>query len=251
MYMCSWGSNNVGERLGDKTMNMRKWIIRDYIQGFRWENIKKYITANGIFTIIYIGFILPSIWGMFEKPQGILGYAPICLGAMFTVVSGLTHSMVLSKQMYMCPIDRGTRRKYIKKAAIFRILFTTGVNVVIYLALILTGVISTFGGCVMMLNSLILSMAMCGYGRRDRALQDDKWGKNHKSGLVCGGFIIFFSLIVSFLEACYIASDVADRDWWDELIFLIVIVVIEVPLTIKNMTYWYKEIDMATEYESR
>ncbi len=232
-------------------MNMRKWIIRAYIQGFRWENIKSFLTANGIFTIIYIGFIFPSICGMFEKPQGILGYAPICLGAAFTVVSGLTHSMVLSKQMYMCPIDRATRRKYIKMAAIFRILFTTGVNVVIYLALILTGVISTFGGYVMMLNSLILSMAMCGYGRRDRALQDEKWGKNHKSGIVCGGFAILFSLIVSFLETCYIASDVADRVWWDELIFLIVIVVIEVPLTIKNMTYWNKEIDMATEYESR
>lgn len=230
---------------------MTSQIIRNYFDGFRWSNFKGKV-ANVAYMIVYFSCILPVVAGFFEKLEYAIVYFAIAIPVLHIVNSGCVHNMRMPKLMYMVPLSQNMKREYIVKSAVFRIVFCTFVGAVCALPIYLMGLCNILTYILIVYNVLTLALLFCGMNERYGIEDDGKWTEI-KSTTVRGvvqGVNVFVTIVSSFLMACMLCMDVNLMTKEVPILFAIPAVLIQLPLTIKYMTYWKVAVDRAMTYET-
>lgn len=230
---------------------MTSQIIRNYFDGFRWSNFKGKV-ANVAYMIVYFSCILPVVAGFFEKLEYALIYFAIAIPVLHIVNSGCVHNMRMPKLMYMVPLSQNMKREYIVKSAVFRIVFCTFVGAVFALPIFILGQCSVVTYILIVYNALTLALLFCGMNERYGAEDDTKWTeiKSTTGRGVVQGVDIFFTVCAFFGITCMLCWDGGRVNEFANLIFAIPAVLIQLPLTIKYMTYWKVAVDRAMTYET-
>lgn len=229
---------------------MTKWIIKDYFAAFKWNNFKSKV-ANSVYMMIYCTTFLPIIGGYFEKAEYVAVYFLMAIPLIHILNSGMLHIMRMPKLMYMLPLSHSMKRDYIVKSTIFRICFCTLLGIactVILIALKLCGVIT---GILIIYNVFTLSLLFCGMNERYAIEEREKWPEVKSDGRgLMQGIDIFVTIISSFGISAMLCSDVNLFPVRANWLFAIPAVFIQLPLTIKYMSYWNKAIEKALSYET-
>ncbi len=208
-------------------------IIKDYFGAFRWSNFKTKV-ANLAYMVVYFTSILPVLGGFFEKAEYALIYFMIAIPIIHIMNSSCIHTMKLPKLMYMVPLSQEMKREYIVKSTIFRICFCTGLGVICALPILLLDLCNIVTFFLIIYNALTLALLLCGMTERS-------------SIKVVNMCVTFISI---FLIACMLCMDVKLMTKEVPLLFLIPAVLIQLPLTIKHMSYWNTAVDKAMSYEA-
>lgn len=230
---------------------MTSQIIRDYFDGFRWNNFKGKV-ANAAYMIVYFSCLLPVIGGFFEKAEYALVYFAIVIPLIHVINSGCVHTMRMPKLMYMVPLSQSMKREYIVKSAIFRIVFCAFLGGVCALPIYLMGLCNILTYILIVYNVLTLALLFCGMNERYGIEDDTKWTeiKSTTTRGVVQGINVFVTIVSSFLIASMLCLDVNLMTKEAPIIFAIPAVLIQLPLTIKHMIYWKVAVDRAMTYET-
>lgn len=223
-------------------------IIKDYFAGFKWTNFKTKV-ANFAYLIVYFASILPAVGGFFEKGRYAAIYLFIAIPLLHVMNSGAIHIMRLPKMLFLVPMNQEMKRQYIVRSALFRICFCAFLGLVFTVPLVLLKICDLVVAVMLMFNVLMLSMILCGINERYDAQAKKKWPeiKSDCRGII-QGVNVFITVISSYGIACMLCWDTYVADWvkW---IFVGVAVFVQLPLTIKHMTYWNKAVEKALSYE--
>ncbi len=232
-------------------MSLRKWIIRDYIQGYRWVNIKRaFDTDYGWFSLIYFTAIMPFIMDLHETKNGLLVYYVVFFNVVFHLITGNTHSVKLPKQMFLCPIDEAMRKQYITKSVLFRIISMVVLTAISSLIFVLNGFCSWTISITLILSGVVSAVANCGFDSVFGIDKNDKWKCKYKR-LGIYELVLFFAVAISVIVmVAYMCEWGNQGIWWVELLFLGTVLFIELPITIKHFDYWKSELEKSLNYEA-
>lgn len=219
---------------------MWKNIAGDYYRAYSWRAIKEMWKMNiGVLpAMIYpvITMLLQMSTG--EKSSFLIVYLPM----LYILFSVYMHPVRLCKMMYLCPMEAGRRRQYIRSSYWFRIALRMSV------AAIGAGILMLFYDCdvtavtEMLLNNLVLSMLIPS-GKKS----DEGYGTIRKE-TVCMICMIAVSMLSNYIQALA-AADGEDNMVIDIIIFAC-IVFIQLPLSVKYWKYVRSELEAAVYYEN-
>ncbi len=229
---------------------MRGLIIRNYFAAFRWDNFKTKV-ANSLYMIVYFSVLFPVIIGFYEKPEYAVTYYLIAIPTIHTVNSAAVHIMRMPKMMYMVPLSRDMKKEYIVKSALFRIGFCALLGVVCALPLVLLGMCRVITCIVLIYDFVTLALILCGMNERYGIEEREAYPpvKSDCRGII-QGVNLLITIISLFGIACMLCWDDGPVNVYANLIFIIPGILVQLPLTIKHMSYWNEAVNKALAYEA-
>ncbi|MBQ7776782.1 MAG: hypothetical protein IJ379_12760 [Lachnospiraceae bacterium] len=225
---------------------MWKWVIRDYFTAFRWAKLKAQ-WKNIWFSVFYFGLMLPCLWRMFETMETMRVYLLIFIPMLFGFLSNSLHTTKLPKAMHICPIEESLKRSYIEKAAVFRICFVALLGMIGTMVLVICGQCDAIMAGVLMADMIMMSILLCGLNERT-VLIADKPAANRGIATMVESTNLIFTLLSVFFSAAVLCWDTPVA-LWVEYIFVGFVVLVQIPLTVKLLTYWKQFMDRAVSYE--
>lgn len=231
---------------------MVAWVMKDYIGGFRWGRMKEAYKSGGWWTPIYCMTILPLVCGMYEEGTSALAYIMGCGPIFFSMFAAPLHPSVLPKMMYLCPMGRENRKKYIRASAVTRVgipvlLGSIGVGVLLAL-----GICDWICGVGILLNDIAFSLIMGvginqnGFGKVSEQGQrvmnfDTRVGVWESFGLIIAMILgIVYPVILAWYQPVSL---------WVKGLLLVIQLLTQVPVTIKHMEFWRPALENAVYYE--
>lgn len=164
---------------------MLKKALYTYAGGYHPANIKKTWSGNSYWQLAYVFILLPSIilrdviWkdGIITAIYYIL-MTFICLAA----VAETATPLILQKQMFLCPMREGERKKYVKYLLCFKLLIPTSVmGIIVGIPIYLFGKnLLVFAGVLFSFFSMMLAAIL------EKAVK----GNHSQSGLYTGIYIV-------------------------------------------------------------
>lgn len=93
---------------------MFKKALYDYIGALHWENIKKNSNFSSVWLVIYMLFMLPlQIISRKDDLDTIIRYYGIMIIFLVGMYATAIVKLSLPKQMYLCPLSKEERKKYL------------------------------------------------------------------------------------------------------------------------------------------
>ncbi len=230
---------------------MMSRVIKDYFTAFRWSNFREKV-ANTAYMIVYFTTMLPIIIDVYDSIKDTLIYYAVLLPVVHTLNSACLHIMRMPKLMYMLPLSREMKREYIVKSGIFRICFCSGVGVVCTLPLLLLESCHIFTYLLIVYNLITWSLIFCGMNERYNIEEREAWPKVAKSDCrgVIQGVNVFFTAMALIGLASMLFFDDGQVNVYANLLFAVPALIIQLPLTIKHMSYWNTAVEKAMSYET-
>lgn len=227
---------------------MMKNIIREYFAAFRWTRIKESYYGSNWWFFIYMLMIVPTIFlggEVFETGKSALAFYSLILPVMFHLFAVPLHPFTLPKMMYLCPMTKQERRKYLEKSYVVKILFSLliallGETILLVMGnydAFMTGI--TFGLTVLLIFATSLQTRAVGNGA-DWSKSKDRWET--------------VTLIFFLLQAVVLASEVATKEicsQTEKIVYLGILLFIDLPLTLKILSFWNETVERMMYYEKR
>ncbi len=232
---------------------MIAWAIKDYFGGFRWGRIKEAYKGGGWWTPIFLMTVLPAATRFFETQKSTLAYVLVYGPILFCLFAAPLHSIMLPKLMYLCPMSRENRRKYIVASTVIRI------GVPMLLGVLGAGILLARGICdwiceVGVLLNIISFSLMLGSGTNHNG-----FGKMSEEGQrvmnfdtragVWESFGLMLALLLGMAYPFVLAWDTPVPQWVKWL-FLGFQLLAQLPITIKYMGFWKPSVEGAVYYEN-
>ncbi len=231
---------------------MRKRIIQDYFEAFRWSKSKEAYKKGSWYTFFCFLFIVPVNSKFYENERKALAYLCIVIPIMFCMFSSTLHPMRLPKVMFLCPMQESERREYIVQSCWLRMSIHILIGVLGGVILLLNGICDPvcIGGS--LFNIVVLAFFLSGinangYGRINennvRAFDMDS----------APGILEMAQILVTIISSIgYSVMLCWDTPvaWWVKAIFVGIALLIQLPLLLHYTKYWKYSIEKAMSYES-
>ena len=231
---------------------MIKNVICDYIRGFSLSRVRQAYQHGGYFFIAYAMTAMPLVCGFFEDAESVITYYMVMFPALFCLYAAPLHPFIMPKVMYLCPMDRQERHRYIEWSGYLHIIvpFILGVaGVLILLILNLTDVVCA---CGLLLNMLILPIWCCGMNSNGFGEISEN-GKRHfniNTGTGIRETVGIFVTILSEFAYCCILRWHEHVPLLVKCVWLGVGVFFQLPLTIRYLKGWNEAVERAASYET-
>lgn len=226
---------------------MVKNIIREYFAAFRWRRIKESYHGSNWWIFLYILIIVPLFSGgkTLETGKSALGFYSLLLPVMFHLFTVPLHPFTMPKMMYLCPMTKQERRKYLEKSYAVKILFSLFLALLGQIILLVMGDYDIFmtGMAFVLTTFLIFATSLQARvpgNAGDYSKSKDRW---ETVTLILFLFeIVVLTDIIAPGESC---SQV------EKIIFLVILFAIDLPLTLKILSFWKETVEGLMHYEKR
>lgn len=226
-----------------------KLAIRNYIRAFKWQNIKETYRYGSWFSLLYMWIILPQILNGWDGERSVASIL-IIFPSIFMMFSATLYPMALPKLMYLCPMSKDMRKKYIISTCCIR----TGVPILFSLIIVTVclfmGAIDWICALGIMLNNIIFSLFLgSGTNKRGYGEIDQKGYRSipmNTAFSICEAVIIIFCLL---LTIGYCAMDFTEPLWL-KVLMLVITLLIPAPVTRYYLKFWPSSVENALCYEN-
>lgn len=92
---------------------MLKKVLQDYREGFRWSRFKETYHYSMLWYYLYLFGFFPIILNINEKAEKMAAYYLCMVPLMFGMYTVAAIPIRLPKQMFLCPLTKDERRKYV------------------------------------------------------------------------------------------------------------------------------------------
>lgn len=92
---------------------MLRKVLEDYKEGFRWSRFKETYHYTMLWYYLYLFCFFPIILKLNESTEKIVGYYLCMVPLMFGMYSVAAIPIRLPKQMFLCPLTKEERKKYV------------------------------------------------------------------------------------------------------------------------------------------
>lgn len=230
---------------------MIRWVIRDYIDGFRWQNIKEQYKFGPGYLCFNILLLVPLISTGYDMDGRTLASFLINLPVAFALFSAMPQLMALPKMMYLCPMSRDMRREYVIKGCVIRIIVPILLGLPGIVWSLVKGMFDWICVIGILLNILLFAVIFA-MGINVEAYAKKVNGRQGVSGLDdIFGFRRIASIVITLLiNIIYVSAIGEETPWWVKVIPIAAILLISLPITISCMREWPAAVEQAASYES-
>ena len=230
---------------------MLQLAFKNYINAFRWQNIKEKYHNGGWFSLFYLLLILPMVVSGydFEDTTGLICLL-IMLPSIFAMFASILFPSMLPKIMYLSPMSKEMRKEYLLKASLIRTIVPIIMSVIVVSITTMVGLTDILCAFGIFLNNSVFAVFLGsginknGYGTIDKnnirtlAIEDSYSFQE---------FIIVIVTII--ISVCY-ASIVMETDpLWVRILFIGITLLIPLPATMSYLKYWPSALENALCYE--
>lgn len=233
---------------------MMQRIIRDYFAAFHWRKLRE-ACKDGGWLFLYFLFLLPVIWGVFDTAESAITYFCVAVPLMFCLFAAKLHPMVLPKLMYLCPISKENRKRYIKNYCYFCMIVPIVLGALGAIGLVVSGIYDWVWAGTVILNVTLFSVFL-GSGIGSGVSEEGKGAilNNLKAEVVftSARAVIEICMVLLVLINGLLFCLVSWEHWglaWVKWIFLGMILLVELPLTIAYLRYFSEAVERAVYYE--
>lgn len=219
-----------------------KNIVRDYFRAIKISRLKGRET-NGLFLLSYF-IVMPVLIGVSGnvnfRREYMMAFIGILLPMALCCLDTLFRSPGLDKMMYLCPMSRKERKKYIYGMYCF------GVAVRMLISLMGVCIIIPFSHCDLfsavqiLLNDFLIAVMTASEGSRE----NDRMNREIQRQIL----IIALAFISNIIETAIVADELPD--FWVKLALFGIFVIVQLPMALKYGRYQKQKLDDAVYYET-
>lgn len=219
-----------------------KNIVRDYFRAIKISRLKGRET-NGLFLLSYF-IVMPVLIGVSGnvnfRREYMMAFIGILLPMALCCLDTLFRSPGLDKMMYLCPMSREERKKYIYGMYCF------GVAVRMLISLMGVCIIIPFSHCDLfsavqiLLNDFLIAVMTASEGSRE----NDRMNREIQRQIL----IIALAFISNIIETAIVADELPD--FWVKLALFGIFVIVQLPMALKYGRYQKQKLDDAVYYET-
>lgn len=219
-----------------------KNIVRDYFRAIKISRLKGRET-NGLFLLSYF-IVMPVLIGVSGnvnfRREYMMAFIGILLPMALCCLDTLFRSPGLDKMMYLCPMSREERKKYIYGMYCF------GVAVRMLISLMGVCIIIPFSHCDLfsavqiLLNDFLIAVMTASEGSRE----NDRMNREIQRQIL----IIALAFISNIIETAIVADELPDL--WVKLALFGIFAIVQLPMTLKHGRYQKQKLDDAVYYET-
>lgn len=229
---------------------MLKYVVRDYFRAFKWGNIKETWRATSqtsftIFLVIWLELVEVNC-GLGDIREQIVYTCALYLPIAFAWFSAVIHPVQLTKMMYLCPVSKEERSRYVKQSYYFRIMF----HMLIVVAGMMICILFSRWDGIAVLAILLNDLAFCQLLPSGEQADRNEKGiyTSHEWEICLKLFLAFtvdiFTVVwVEFLFDHEVSNLV-------KLVLLLLMLCFEIPMTRANLKYVRRDLRAAAEYEN-
>lgn len=219
-----------------------KNIVRDYFRAIKISRLRGRET-NGLFLLSYF-IVMPVLIGVSGnvnfRREYMMAFIGILLPMALCCLDTLFRSPGLDKMMYLCPMSRGERKKYIYGMYCF------GVAVRMLISFMGVCIIIPFSHCDLfsavqiLLNDFLIAVMTASEGSRE----NDRMNREIQRQIL----IIALAFISNIIETAIVADELPD--FWVKLALFGIFVIVQLPMALKYGRYQKQKLDDAVYYET-
>lgn len=219
-----------------------KNIVRDYFRAIKISRLKGRET-NGLFLLSYF-IVMPVLIGVSGnvnfRREYMTAFIGILLPMALCCLDTLFRSPGLDKMMYLCPMSREERKKYIYGMYCF------GVAVRMLVSLMGVCIIIPFSHCDLfsavqiLLNDFLIAVMTASEGSRE----NDRMNREIQRQIL----IIALAFISNIIETAIVADELPD--FWVKLALFGIFAIVQLPMALKYGRYQKQKLDDAVYYET-
>ncbi|MBQ7944979.1 MAG: hypothetical protein IJ326_13080 [Lachnospiraceae bacterium] len=229
--------------------DINKLVWLDYWKGFAWSNVKAYFKENKSFAFVCVimcfvtilDYISESTVGREELVHNMLRAWGVILPFVFACIAMPLTSIALPKVLYMSPMTEDERREFVKKKWRLAVLVPN----VIWMIVGLFAGMDIWTAIFFIVHLVLLSEGLVFY----RSKNAGQWEKAQEKAY--GVYGIFFA-IISIIVHIFATMTVVDYGTLGVVrlaVFIGIVILLELPLLYKLMTYKKILIAYVTNYE--
>ncbi len=225
---------------------MLSWVLRDYFTAFHWSNfVDNYRRGNWWWMIQFL-VVTPVLMKVYDSSATTLTFLCVMVPIIFCVAAEGHHQTLLPKMIYLCPMSREERKKYILASCGVRIAIPTIVGIAGVLILLGCGIADWMYSVGVILNITVLSTCLgaCLYVNGPSKFTEN--GTIDSNAGLLEIFILLVTMFTGFLYACWEGY----ASLWLRLVFLGVQLLIMVPMIVSYLKKWQKSMEQALLYEN-
>lgn len=218
---------------------MIRTLFNDYLLGWSFSSIKQSYN-NGSSLVAFVAFLpailLCSLLGdkSFNSLSDVIMYMAILLPTLFSRISIILHPIRLGKMHYLIPQTMEDRKKQMKLAYYFQVVFHMIIFVIGIMIVFSLGHFNILSLIHLILNDIILSSVIS---------VDDK----NESAFYCVLFLLPICVITSLSQLIVVSND--EEHFVLQIVLYVVFVLIQLPLFLKHRKYILKQFQTANRYE--
>ncbi|MBE5876632.1 MAG: hypothetical protein E7290_07065 [Lachnospiraceae bacterium] len=231
---------------------MDKLVWQDYWKGLAWSNIKAYIrnNKNGLWSLIGVSLVWLPYFLADESEQAkmlmnLMKCLTCALPTLFLFWTLALTTLTLPKVLYMSPMTTDERREFVEKKWKLATLVPNIFNLAWTIIGLLCG-IDVLSMMFLMFHFMMMSEGAIFYRNRDSKQLESNFGKVFSVYALLGTIV---SMLVQIFAIVVVVEDgIIGAAWLGT--FLGVVLLLELPLLIRLMTYKKKMILIMANYEA-
>ncbi len=219
-----------------------KNIVRDYFRAIKISRLKGRET-NGLFLLSYF-IVMPVLIGVSGnvnfRREYMMAFIGILLPMALCCLDTLFRSPGLDKMMYLCPMSREERKKYIYGMYCFGVAVRMLVSLMGICIIIPFSHCDLFSAVQILLNDFLIAVMTASEGSRE----NDRMNREIQRQIL----IIALAFISNIIETAIVADELPDL--WVKLALFGIFVIVQLPMALKHGRYQKQKLDDAVYYET-
>ena len=225
-------------------------VVRNYLVGFRWEQIKKVYAEREIFEFIFCFVLMPMVYHLYEEWEFMPFYWLVMIPVLFCRFSEPLHPMILPKIMYLCPMSAEERRYFVRRSGQLHLAVPVMMECIGLLILAAFGWMDLISAAGILLGISMLSVWSCGMRGRDGEWckwYQVKFDMSKTEGIpeVFGTIFGIASVVIFVFIRCWDYPVSAGA----RLIWLGITAILQIPLAAGQRQVWKRTVEEAAFYE--
>lgn len=219
-----------------------KNIVRDYFRAIKISRLKGRET-NGLFLLSYF-IVMPVLIGVSGnvnfRREYMTAFIGILLPMALCCLDTLFRSPGLDKMMYLCPMSREERKKYIYGMYCFGVAVRMLVSLMGICIIIPFSHCDLFSAVQILLNDFLIAVMTASEGSRE----NDRMNREIQRQIL----IIALAFISNIIETAIVADELPD--FWVKLALFGIFAIVQLPMALKHGRYQKQKLDDAVYYET-
>lgn len=219
-----------------------KNIVRDYFRAIKISRLKGRET-NGLFLLSYF-IVMPVLIGVSGnvnfRREYMMAFIGILLPMALCCLDTLFRSPGLDKMMYLCPMSREERKKYIYGMYCFGVAVRMLVSLMGICIIIPFSHCDLFSAVQILLNDFLIAVMTASEGSRE----NDRMNREIQRQIL----IIALAFISNIIETAIVADELPD--FWVKLALFGIFAIVQLPMALKHGRYQKQKLDDAVCYET-
>lgn len=218
-----------------------KNIVRDYFRAIKISRLGR--ETNGLFLLSYF-IVMPVLIGVTGnvnfRREYMIAFTGILLPMALCCLDILLRSPGLDKMMYLCPMSREERKKYIYGMYRFGVAVRMLVSLMGVCIIIPFSCCGLFSAVQILLNDFLIAVMTASEGSGE----NDGTNKEIQQQIL----IIALAFISNIIETAIVADELPD--FWVKLALFGIFVIVQLPMSLKYVRYQKQKLDDAVCYET-